>query len=390
MDENQWTVIVNTWAYDETQIEETSAPFIGWANRIVFVELGPWHRQLDDSLWPPGIEIQRDWPGSFRLQYDQILRKEQDLDTDMILFLDGNEIIRRMDLHDLNHYTSRHVAAYRLPVLRSGGDESKKELRILRLSRWHGFHGVYKADPYPELTAFSEPILEGEISILRTGDSVKPVSKLEGIIREAKDMDLLVRARWLLDTREFSAALRLLKKEGTKSLFSNEKSLDVRTMMAEALMGLKKPHDALQMLAPLIARFPNADRAYLMGHALYALDRFEEASTYFFQAGTGAYGLRESQEPGADGYRALLWAAKSLHLANRPKDSFVMVTRLLEDFPFFHEGWKFFFALLGDAKPEKLYELVTQIVSPQTVREVFERIGQTEGPEQAFQQWLFR
>lgn len=133
---------------------------------------------------------------------------------------------------------------------------------------------------------------------MRTGDSVKPVSKLEGIIREAKHMDLLVRARWLLDTREFSAALRLLKKEGTKSLFSNEKSLDVRTMMAEALMGLKKPHDALQMLAPLIARFPNADRAYLMGHALYALDRFEEASTYFFKRARALTGYENPRNLG--------------------------------------------------------------------------------------------
>ncbi|WP_053960221.1 tetratricopeptide repeat protein [Sulfobacillus thermosulfidooxidans] len=390
MDEYQWTVIVNTWAYDETQIEETSAPFIGWANRIVFVELGPWHRQLDLSLWSEGVEIVQDWPGSFRLQYDQILRREQDLDTDMILFLEGNEIIRRMDLHDLNHYTSKHVAAYRLPVLRSGSDESKKELRILRLSRWHGFHGVYKADPYPELTAFSEPILEGEIPIVRTGEGIKHGPRLEGIMREAKDIDLLVRARWLLDTREFQTALRLLKKDGTKSLYNNEKSLLVRTMMAEALMGLKKPQEALQVLASLMARFPNADRSYLMGRVLYALDRFDEASTYFYQAGTGAYGLRESQEPGADGYRALLWAAQSLHLAKRPKDSFMMVTRLLEDFPFFREGWKFFFALLGDAKPEELYELMTQIVSPQTVHEVFERMGETEGPEQAFQQWLFR
>lgn len=149
MDENQWTVIVNTWAYDETQIEETSAPFIGWANRIVFVELGPWHRQLDDSLWPPGIEIQRDWPGSFRLQYDQILRKEQDLDTDMILFLDGNEIIRRMDLHDLNHYTSRHVAAYRLPVLRSGGDESKRNFAFSGYRVGMGFTAFTKPTPIP-------------------------------------------------------------------------------------------------------------------------------------------------------------------------------------------------------------------------------------------------
>lgn len=390
MEANQWTVVINTWRYHPEQVERATAPLVGWAKRIIWVELGIWHRDIANLCSIKGPKIHGAWPGSFRLQYDQILQQEQDFDTSMVLFLEANEVIARMDLRLLDNYVDTGASAYRLPVMKAGEDVVKKEVRILRSIRWRGFQGIYKADPYPPLVMFREPVLTGDVPLwVDNGDLVPTKVQLEALLGQSKAIDLINRARWLLETREFSLALRLLKKEIGRTSKTGQRGITLTTLMAEAFLGVGKAADALKLLTTAMSIHPSCDRAYLLAQSLYRLGRYEEASTYFYQAGSGLLGVREAQEPGTDSYSSLLWAVKSLRLAQRPKDSFVILTRLLENYPFFHEAWTLFFEMLGNVKPEDVYEIISHILPAQMLGEVVERLDQQGGPEGNFRQWWF-
>ncbi len=384
-----WIVIINTWPYSGEDIERAVASLIGWAEKVIGAELGTWHRSLPE-LASSGLEISTsEWTGSFRAQYDHLVSEEKRGEFPRVLFLEGNEVIRRMDLHRLEALTNGQESAYRMSIV-CGEDQERKEIRVLKPVAWHGFSGIYKPDPYPELAAFCQDIKDIDISLF-TGPNPSGPKKdqLEDILLESP-VSPLIRARWLIERRKFAEALRYLKKDALLSIDSTPTQIHWQTLVAETLMGMNRPLAALEVLTPLISLSPSADRGYLMGRALYDLQRYEQASTYFFQSGTGMFGEREYQEPGSDSYRSLWWAAHSLIMGKRPKDSFLIVKRLLENYPFFQDAWPLFFRLFAGAKVEELYEILTQFMSPKDLHEVFERLHGMDIDAERFRSWVLR
>ncbi len=385
-----WTVIINTWPYSADEIERAIAPLSGWADNIILAELGTWHRSLT-ALTSLGRNIGiSEWMGSFCRQHDFLMRQERRNGTERVLFLEGNEIIRRMDLHHLEDLSSGDETAYWLNIESVAPDAGKKEIRILKPVGWHGFAGLYKPDPYPGLAAFCQDIRDTDVSLFPAQEQGETkAAQMEQILSQNL-MPPLIKARWLIEMRKFVEGSRVLRKEAWPHIDKDQDFVTWKMLMAETLLGLSKPLAALQMLAPLMAASPTCDRGYLMGLVLYELNRYEEASTYFFQSGTGMLGDREYQAPGADGYRSLLWAAECLNLAKRPKDSFEVLKRLLEDYPLFQEAWTFFFRLFAGAQPQELYEILTQFMSGGNIYDVFEHLKGLEEEGKRFRQWILR
>lgn len=383
-----WTVIMNTWPYSPEEIERAVAPLTGWADRIVGTELGVWHRPFPALTLSTELEVSGEWTGSFRTHYDRLMRREKRSDTARVLLLEGNEVIRRMDLGRLEELTDGFEAAHRLCFVTSADDPGKKEIRILKPSRWHGFSGVYKPDPYPELAAFCENMGDSGVRIFRSDEDRQPwAEKIEKIMLK-NPPNPLARVRWFVESRQFAQGLRVLKKHAARNIESARDYVEWKTLMAEILLGMNKPLEALQALTPLMSVSPTADRGYLMGRGLYELGRYDEASAHFFQAGTGMLGERDCQESGSDSYRALLWAAHSFLMANRPKDSFGVLKRLLESYPFFQDGWILFFRLFTGATPQELYEIITQFLPSRSLYEVFERMEGLDQEGGGFRQWI--
>jgi hypothetical protein len=77
-------------------------------------------------------------------------------------------------------------------------------------------------------------------------------------------------------------------------------------------------------------------------------------------------------------------------LAKRPKDSFEVLKRLLEDYPLFQEAWTFFFRLFAGAQPQELYEILTQFMSGGNIYDVFEHLKGLEEEGKRFRQWILR
>ncbi len=378
-----WTVLVSSWADDPDDVWRASEPLADWAQEIVWMELGPWHRTLE---LPGQIRLGPEWQGSFAQQYDRAFR---DRSGEAVLLLEGSETVRRMDLPQLQELAERgHEEAFTLPVMSHRQELVRPEIRMVKHPPIMGFRGAFKANPGPELLAFCEPVGQGTVEISRASGGLEPSGALQLALAPGL-APLVVRARAAKESRQYGQALELARRAlARKSGCSAEERDQALLVQAQALAGQGRVKEAWAASVRLVARAPSADAVYTAAQALAALGRFEEAASYFVQLGSGAYGRREFQEPGADSFRALLAASRALQEAGRDKDGFEILSRLLAAYPYFREAWQQMMALFPEALPEDLYAVVTHIVPPSAVRAFFGRIAQPTESERIFQKWL--
>ncbi|PSR36674.1 MAG: hypothetical protein C7B44_07725 [Sulfobacillus thermosulfidooxidans] len=377
----RWTILVNSWAMGVAPVWQALEPLADSVQDIIWMELGPWHRQVE---LPPQCRLGPAWQGSFAEQYDRAYAQTT---GNVVLLLEGGEIVRRMDWRQLEEAAQGPFEALALPVARDK-ESTHQEIRVLKRPAAVGFRGAIRANSAPELLAFCEPIgdIDVEVDASEAICSWAPV--VQDLLRDDK-VPWEIKARAALEMRQYSVAMDWAKRAlGRRALPSSQSQVALQLIEAQALLGQERFKDTWRLCVSLLSRHPSADAVYTAAQALMGLERFEEAAAYYTQLGSGLYGKRQFQEPGADSYRAWLGAARAFRAMRRDKDSFDILIHILSEYPFFREAWQEMFRLLPAAEPKELYALLTHSIAPSKIREFFSRLTHLTEPEDIFRHWL--